>query len=814
MRNIFSSVLQDLAYAGRGFRRNPGFVAVAVASVALAVAANSTIFSVVNVTLFGALPVREPGRLVTFNEGGSDSFSYLDYLDYRGQTDVFEDVCAYYPLVPVSLGGAEPERIFGQLVSGNYFSVMGLRPFLGRSIRPDEDTVPGRDPVVVLAYSLWRRRFAGDPRILGRHVIMNNQAYTVVGIAPPEFHGEARGLMAEFWAPLAMGGRIDPDLARYGDPSTSRNNLWLLVVARLKPDVSRRQALTAVNLVKDRLDQAYRTGGRRSPISFHNAGALAGLSDTPVSVLLNILMAVVAVVLLIACANVANLMLARGTARRKEIAVRLAVGAGRLRVVRQLLTESILLALMGAGLGFLLAMVAAGLLGRIRLPINLPIALDFSPDARVLAFTAALGVLSGILSGLVPALRATRPDLLATINANTASGGSLRRFGTRQALVVAQVALSLVLLVSSGLFLRSLQNASSIDIGMRPGNVLTMAVDPRLHNYSAEQTRRYLAQLRERVTALPGVRSTSFVDVVPLSIGGVSYGVTPVGTAAAKPVSVDSFQVGTHYFETMGIPLLRGRDFETRGRDDLVILNETAARRLFPAAEALGREIRDHGRIYQVAGVVKDSKNKTIGEGPRGAIFHALERDPSRRLSGWRGIAVLVKTAGNPAAMVQPVRKEIQALDPNLAVFGIETMRDHVKNALLLPRLSAVLFGVFGNVALVLATAGLYGVVSYSVRRRTREIGIRMALGAGTSQVLRSVTVQGLGLAGAGLAIGLVAAGALTRFTASLLYGVSATDTITFVGVPALLLAVAFTASLIPALRASRVDPSIALRHE
>ena len=814
MQNAISSVLHDLIYAGRTFKRNRGFVAVTVISAALAIGANTTIFSVISAIEFGALPVKEPSKLLNFNE--ADSFSYPDYLDYRDQTNVFAGVCAYFPLTPVSLGGSLPERIWGQLVTGNYFDVMGLQPALGRGILPDEDKVPGRDPVVVLSQGLWRRRFGGDPHILGMQVVMNNHAYTVVGVAPAGFHGEARGLLPDFWAPLAMRSQLAPDLGRDGDVAERRNDQWLSLVARLRPGVNRRQAEAAVNTVKDRIDGMYRKDQKnQSPVRLFRAGAMPGLSGTPVFTLLNIVTVVVVMILLIACANIANLMMARGMARRKEIGIRLALGARRSRLVRQLLTESILLATMGAGIGFLLSLAATRLLGRIQLPIALPIAFDFSPDMRVLAFTGALAVITGILFGLAPALRATRSDPLGALKEETPLRGRPRWLGASNSLVIAQVALSLVLLAGSGLFFHSLQRAYAIDTGMRPRNVLSMAVDPRLHRYSVEQSRQFLVQLRQRVEALPGVRAASFVDVVPLSLNGIMYSVTSEGTGGTQQLSVDVFHIGAHYFETMGIPLLRGRDFTGLGdRDDAVIVNDTAAKRLFPDADALGREIRDHGRMYQVIAVARNSKSRTLGEGPRPGIFHMIERNPNQNLSGFLGIAVLVRAAGNPAAMIQPVRREIQSLDRNLAVFNIQTMEEHLENALLLPRLSAMLLGIFGSVALTLATAGLYGLMSYSVRRRTREVGIRMALGARASAILRSVALQGLQLAVTGLVIGLAIALALSRFTASLLYGISATDPLTFIGVPALLLAVALAASVVPAIRASRVDPSVALRHE
>ncbi len=809
MRFPSSSVLQDVTFAIRSFRKNPGFVAVVVVSVALAIAANATVFSVVNATLLGSLPVREPERLVNFSD--SDSMSYPDYVDYRDQTNAFDGVCAYFPLVPVSVGGAEPERVWGQFVTGNYFSVMGVRPALGRGILPAEDKIPGGDQVVVLSHGLWRRRFGSDSGIVGRQVIMNNRTFTVVGVAPAGFHGEARGLVAEFWMPLALYGRVMPDLLSYGDdPMVTRSHNWLSLVGRLKHGVSRDQARAAVNVVKRRLDQTFRKDEKHPrPITLGDAGRFPGASATPVFALIMVLSVVVGLVLAIACANVANLLLARGTARRREIGVRLAMGAGRRRLIRQLLTESVLLSALGAAAGFLLSMLATRSLGGLQSALPLPLGFDFSPDARVLCFTAALAIFTGLVFGLAPALRATRTDVVTALKDDSSTRGALRRFGMRNILVVVQVALSLVLLVSAGLFLRSLQNAANIDLGMRPEKVAVLAVDPKLHNYSAEKSRQFLSELRRRTAALPGVASMSFVDILPLSIAGTSYQVS----ADNREINTDVYRVGSRYFETIGLKLL-GRDFRTGAAgDDAVILNENAARELFPGQNAIGRRIKDHGKLYEVIGVAANSKSRTLGERPKRIIYRFLEPDPNQGLTLF-GLAILVKTSGSASAMTRPVREEIRALDRNLAVFNVETMQEHVNKAMLLPRVSAILLGIFGTAGLVLAMVGLYGVVSYSVRGRTREIGIRMAIGAPPGGVLRMVVGQGMALAGIGLVIGLAIAFALSRFTASLLYGISATDALTFTGVPCALTAVAFASTLAPAIRAARIEPWSSIRYE
>jgi len=811
---LLDAVLKDTSYALRSFRKSPGFTAAVVVSIALGIAANTTVFSIVNAVLLGSLPVKEPGRLVSFNEG--ESQSYPDYVDYRDQTkDVFEGVCANFPLVPASLGGVgEPERVWGQLASGDYFSLAGVEPLLGRGFVPEEDQVPGRNPVAVLSYGLWRRRFGSDRAIIGKTIILNNHAYTVVGVAPAGFHGLFRAIDPEFWVPLAMVAQIMPDIAKVGLKQT-RSTRWLMVDARLKPGVSRERALAAVNVVNKRLNDAYHKGEKNRPVRLGASGEFPGGATKYVMGLMVILMIVVGLVLLIACANVANLLLARASARQREIGIRLALGAGRARLVRQLLTESILLAMAGAVAGFLLTLAAIRPISHFELPFPLPIAFNFMPDARVLAFTVALSMMTGVVFGLLPALRATRPDLVAALKDQGGAVGSFRRFGLRNLLVVGQVTLSLVLLVGSSLFLRSLQNASSIDLGMRPENVLLMGVDPKLHNYSPDKTRLFLAQLRERVGSLPGVTSVSFLDSVPLSIGGANSDFKAEGgKSGAKEIDANTYNVGSRFFETMGIPVLRGRDFSLQeGTDRAAILNETMAQQLFPGEDPLGRRMRSDDKVYEVIGVAKNSKSRTLGEEPTGVVYMDLPQHPEEVFSFF-GISILVKTAVSPRSMTRAVRAQVAALDPNLAVFGIETMQEHVDKSLLIPKLSAVLLGVFGAVGLVLATVGLYGVLSYSVRRRTHEIGIRMAMGASASGVLRMVARQGMLLAGVGLVIGLAISLALWRLAGSFLYGIRATDPVTFIGVPLLLLVVAFVAALLPARRASQVDPMDALRYE
>jgi predicted permease len=620
---------------------------------------------------------------------------------------------------------------------------------------------------------------------------------------------------------------IMPDLASDGSAITQRDNQWLMLDARLKPGVTRAKAAVLVNVVKKRLDDAWHKDDKtHEKITLQTAGGLIAGSATPAFTLMAVLMIVVGLVLLVACANVANLLLARAAGRQKEIAIRLAIGAGRRQLVRQLLIESFLLSLAGAGVGFLLAAVAARAISSFKLPLPFPIAFDFNVDWRVALFTLGLSAITALVFGLVPALRASRPDLVDSLKDGPAGFGRTSRSRMRNTLVIVQVSLSLVLLTTAGLFLRSLGNASSIDIGFKPANLLIMSVDPKIQNYSRDKTVQFLTQLRERVSALPGVRSVSFVGVVPLSIGAAmnKFNVDAAKGHPAQNVVAIVDTVGTGYFQTMGIPLLRGRDFTAQdltshlgGQPAAIInetiINETMAAHLFPGQDPIGRTIHQDKATYTIIGVTRNSKSRTIGEKPSDAAFLYLDAAPEKATSFF-GTTILVKTSIDPRALASSVRQQINALDPNMAVFNTETMQEHVDKSLFLPRISALLLGIFGAIGLTLAAIGLYGVMSYSVRRRTREIGIRMALGAKRPAVLRMILRQGLILTGIGLAIGLAIAFALGRFTASVLYGTSGTDLLTFVTVSLVLLVTAVAAVLVPALRAAHVEPTTALRYE
>ncbi len=812
------NLLQDLRYAMRTLLRAPGFSAIVIISIALGFAANATVFSVANGLLWGLLPVKDPGSMVMFSEG--QSYSYPDYIDYRDQTgDIFDGgVTAHFPLIPASIGGkGDPERVWGQSVSGNFFPVLEVPMTLGRSIQPDDDQESGHNHVVVLSNGLWRRRFAADPNILNHDVALNGQHYTVVGVAPLGFYGVDRGISSDFWVPLTVSEEIMHDLVSDGEDRTKRDNQWLMLNARLKPGIARSRAQVALNVIKKRLDNTYRKDDKNhETLTLQTAGGLIAGSATPAFTLMAVLMVVVGLVLLVACANVANLLLARAISRQKEIAIRLAMGAVRRQLIRQLLLESFILSLTGAGVGFLLAAGAARAISNFQLPLPFPVVFNFNVDWRVALFTLGLSIVTALIFGLVPALRASRPNLVDALKDGQSLFGVSARSRLRNTLVVVQVALSLVLLATAGLFLRSLGNASSIDIGFKSDNVLIMSMDPKLQNYSHDKTRQFLTQMRERVSALPGVRSVSFVGVVPLSIGANSsnYEAEASKDHPKQNVNADTNTVGSDYFTSMGIPLLRGRDFVLQTSDQHeAIINETMASHLFPGQDPIGRVIHHDKDQYTIIGIARDSKQRTIGEKPSNAIYLFLNAAPEKANSFF-GTTLIVKTSVNPGAMAQSVRQQIAVLDPNMAVFNIETMQQHVDKSLLLPRISALLLGIFGAVGLTLAAIGLYGVMSYSVRCRTREIGIRMALGAKPRKVLKMILRQGLTLTAIGLAIGLAIALVVGRFAASVLYGTSGSDLLTFAVVSLVLLTTAAVAILIPARRAAHVQPTIALRYE
>jgi predicted permease len=747
-----------------------------------------------------------------------NNFSWPTYLDVRDQAKSFSGVAAYYELLPASIGGkGDPERVWGQGATANYFEVARLGMTFGRGFLPSEE----HQPVIVLGHRLWQRRFASDPNIIGKPITLSGHPYTVVGVAPPAFHGLDLILDPEFWVPLGNVGKLAPvsnvdQLAPDTPSPTDRENHWLAVIGRLTPGVTVSQAAAELHTLAGHYAKAYPKTDKGGGFLLTQAGSLPPRDRSMVLMFLGLLSFAVLLVLCIACANVANLLLAKSVARQREMAVRIALGASRRQLLRQMLLESVLLSFGGGVLGILLALWATGALSAFHVPAPVPLDLSIAVDWRVLLYTFALSVVTGLLLGIVPAWIASRPVLTSALKGEESLARPGRRVNLRSILVVVQIAMSLVLLCGTGLLLRSLQNASSIDIGFRSRGLLMMSVDPRVHGYTPERTTQFLTQLRERVAALPGVISVAATDSVPLSGGNRSDGFSVVGQRTQEPIPiVDLFMATPGYFETLGIPRVMGRDLaqESSTGRKVGIVNQAFVTQLFHGENPIGQHVNGAGVDYEIIGVVKNIKSRTIGEATRPVLFRSIAQstgsDPS-----FLGYQLIVRYKGDAATVANQVRNQIHSLDPAMAVYNAETMEEHLRSALFLPRLAGTLFGIFGIIGLMLATVGLYGIMSYSVSRRTREIGIRIALGAQIGAVERLIVRQGMLLTTIALALGLPAALVAAKFSSSFLYGVHPHDLVTFVTVPLFLIATALLACWIPAQRAARVDPQTALRYE
>jgi macrolide transport system ATP-binding/permease protein len=810
---------QDLRYALRILVKAPGFTTVAVISLALGIGANTTIFSLINAVLFRPLPrVNEPERLVWFRAPAS----YPDYEDFCDQNDVFSGISALSGTREISLSqGGQPELVKGEFVSANYFSVLGVDVSMGRAFLPEEDRPASAQPVVVLSHGLWQRRFGRDPNLIGGNVSLNGLNFTVIGVAPQGFTGAEAGLPRELWIPMAFYPRLHPQLAGKGGASPdqlhNRGMYWLNLIARLKPGVTREQAQAAMTAIVARLpkERYYQTIDER--LSAVELLSVSGGLDPrdrkgalPISALLQ---CIVSLVLFTACANIAGLLLARSSLRRREIGIRQALGASRARIIQQLLTESLLLSLLGALAGLLVAAWARDAL--IKLSSATPVAaFDLSLDYRVLAFTFSASLLAGVVFGLAPALQASKPDLIPALK-NEAAGKGYRRSRLRSAFVVSQMALSVVLLIGSGLFIRSLQNARTIDPGFKVEGALLATLDPGLLRYSKEQGREFFRQAVERVEALPGVERASLMRIVPLGLSFAQQDVFAEKRNGSRSEVTAGFNtVGPRYFQTMEIRIARGREFTSQdraGAQPVVMINETLAHRLWPGEDPIGKRLRVGGESEpeaEVIGLAGDGKYATLGENARPYVYQPLLQSYASKMT------LVVRTTGTPEALSAAVRERIQSLDPNLPVSQITTLSEQLAFALFPARLGAALLGAFGLLALGLAATGIYGVIAYSVSQRTQEFGIRIALGADGADVRRLVLREGLKVVLIGVTVGLALSLAVTRLIAGFLYGVGANDPLTFVGAPALLTVVALLACYLPARRATKVDPMVALRCE
>jgi predicted permease len=803
------SLWQDLRYGARMLAKKPGFTLIAVLTLALGIGANATIFTWLKAVALNPIPgAADASRLMIFEGEGGASVSYSDYRDFRERATTLAGlVCG--DLQALRLGAKdEPERVTGMIVSGNYFDVLGVKMAFGRGFLPEEDQTPGAHQVVVISHELWRRSFGGDPGVIGRTVTLNKMPFTVVGVAAPEFNGTMTGLVTEAWVPMMMYERIRPGLSRV--MFEHRGNHWLDGIARIKPGVSPAQARAELETISAQLAREYPDTNKDKILRLQSLSRLgAGQFLTPV---LSIVMALVGVLLLIVCANVANLLLARAAGRRKEISVRLAIGAGRARIVRQLLTESLLLALAGGTCGFLVALWSAGLLKAVFPPVDGKL-IDLAPDAQVLGFTFLLSLVTTVVFGLVPALQSSRLDLVSTLKEETA-GGARRRGRLRGSLVVAQVAMALLLLLCAGLFMRGVQKAQSVNPGFNSQNVLLASVDLFPNGYSEESGANFFRQALARLAAIPGAQSVSLARRIPLGIEGVSDRSLEIeGYQPPKGEEAWAFynSVGPDYFRTLEVPLVSGREFTAHdGRDAMkvAVVNQTFVNRYLPNQNAVGRRIRDGADWITIIGVARDFKYKQLDERPSPYLFQPVYQAHRPDMT------FLVRTSGAPMTLRSSVQETLRSIDPSLPVFAIRTLEASAGAALIAQRTGSMLLGLFGIVALFLSATGLYGVLAYSVSERRREIGIRIALGASAGDMLKLVIGQGVKLIMLGTAVGLLAALGVTRLLASLIFGVSPTDPLTFVGVTVLLVIFALLACYLPARRAAKVDPMVALRCE
>jgi predicted permease len=820
------TLLQDLRFATRLLLRSPGFTAVAVLSLALGIGANSTIFTLVNAVLLHPLPMQDPDRLVavfTTDERNRGAFfnymptSRLNFEDYRKDGEVFTGMAAHSGLALAFAGKGEPEQIFGEMVTGDFFSLLGVKPALGRAFLPDEDRVPGASLVTVLSYNFWQRRLGGDPAVVGQTIKLNGHAFGVVGIAPRGFKGANAIGTPALWVPMMSHPQLATGFLK--EAMDSRRALVFGIVGRLKPGAAPAQAEAKLKTIASQLAREYPddNGGRSvALLPLAQATINPGFRENMVSAA-GLLLTVVGLVLLIACANVANLLLARASVRQREVAVRLSLGASRGRLVRQLLTEGLLLALVAGVLGMLIAYWAQGVLWSQRPPILEADAIDLSPDLRVLGFTLAVSLVTALVFGLAPALTASRPNIVGELKqrGGPAIGGN-RPFNLRSLLVAGQVALSLVALVGAGLFVKSLGNAQRIDPGFDHDKLAVLTVDLGAQGYGEEQARDFHRRMLERTAALPGVERATLASGIPLFQGGFLRTVFPEGVDSSdrkngKLVQLNTVEPG--YFETMGIPLKRGRDFTPGDHPDsprVVVINETMARQFWPEQDAIGKRFKFFGQDWwnEVVGIAKDGKYNFLGENPQPHIYLSLTQtyEPA--------VSLQLRASSDPASALGMARREVQEMDRTLPITNVFTFREILRQSLWAPRMGASLLVVFGVLSLVLAVIGIYGVMSYSVNQRTRELGLRMALGADQGDVLKLVVRQGVTLAAVGIVIGLGLSFAATRLIGNLLYDVTARDPLIFAGIPALLGLAALVACAQPAWRAARVDPTVALRVE
>ena len=826
---VFETLLADVRYSLRWLRRSPGFTIVAIASLAIGIGFNSALFTIVDAALFRPRPFAQSDRLVNVYVSGADgspyaTSSYPDYLDLEAKNQVLTDLAGYSASIAAVKAGDQSRLVIGEVVTGNFFQMLGVKATIGRTLLPEDDR-PASPRVAVISSKIWRRDYASSPAALGQTMRIHGQPYTIVGVLQPSYTGMLPILQPEVWTAAAWVEEIQPAGIQDNVPSPGNTRLerrgqhWMFLIGRLKDGETAGRAQANLQVVMQQLETQFPDQDKDKKIATvpTNQVRVHPEADRMLVPVAAGLMLVVGLVLLIACANVASMLLARASGRQKEIGIRLAIGASRRRLVQQLLTESLVLSALGAAAGIALAWVVTRSLDAVKLPIPIPLAFGLQVDGRVLLFTVAVSTIAGLFAGLAPALKATRPSLVGELKgdiAATSAGG--RRWTLRDGLVAVQLAVTLVLLVSAALLTRSIAAAQNINLGFKPAGLVAVSTELDLIGYSQDRAKQFYDTLLDRVRALPGVEAASIVERQPFAMNFSRNLVffPDRQSAGDTPISIDNTAVGADYFETLGVPLVEGRDFtsaDTPKSPRVAIVNQAFARKYWPNESAVGKRYRLRtidGPEVEIVGVSADYKVNTVGEPSTPYIHYDEVQRPDK------GEVIFARTRADADQMLAAIRREMLALEPNVVFLDNQTMEAQVDATLMPARLSAMAVGIVGLVAMVLAAVGLYGVIAYSVARRTREIGIRMALGAAPTSVLGLVMRQGLTVAAIGAAAGLLLAAAAAKAIAGALYTVSAADPIAWGGSIAVLFFVSVLANVVPARRASRVDPSVALRSE
>ena len=827
---MFENLFADVRYALRWLRRSPGFTLIAIASLAIGIGFNTTLFTLVDALLFRPLPVDRPNELVdVFTTGGDGDMyatsSYPDFVDFKAQNQVFSDMLAYSPSIAAVKLTDRSRLAMGEVVTGNYFQMFGVKARLGRTLVPEDDK-PGAPRVAVISYRAWNREYGASPSVINQAIRIHGQPYTIVGVLPAEFIGMVPLVAPEVWTPMTYVDDVEPGGIISNVPSPTGNTRlerrgmrFMFVKGRLKPGVTLEQAAANFRVMAKQLQTTYvQTNKDRDVAMVATKNVhIHPAADRALLPIAMGLMVVVGLVLLIACANVASMLLARASGRQKEIGIRLAIGASRMRLLQQLLSESIVMATLGAIAGIALAWTLTRLAMSIQLPIPIPLSFALRIDSRVLIFTAGVTFIAAMVAGLAPALKTTRPNLVTELKGDvTATHAGGRRWTLRDGLVVTQIAVTLVLLVAAGLLTRSLIAAQQLGVGFKSGGLAILSTDMNMIGYDDARAKEFYDRALERVRALPGVESAALAERVPFSI---NYNRTLVFLPEMhgpndKGVVIDVARVGAEYFETLGVSILQGRNFaaiDTPTSPSVAIVNESMAQKYWPNQNPLGKRFRTQkydGKEYEVVGVSADYKVSTVGEISTPYIHYAVSQRPDAAEQ------ILARTRGDAGVLLNAMRRELTALEPNVLFLDNQTMDAQVAATLLPAKAGAMSVSVVGVVAMALASIGLYGVIAYAVARRTREIGIRMALGAKPGTVIAMVMRQGLTIASAGVAIGALLGLGAAKAIAGALYGVSFVDPIAWTASIVTLFLVAAIANFVPARRASAVDPSVALRSD